>query len=252
MRYATGLCGIFLASSSLAAAPCERTPLDPYVEQGRDLLIGEAHGVAESPELVRCLVLTALARKNAEPLVVSIEHTPAARDLAGDDWKSRDGRSSIAMWELAKFLFEQEKLGRLTVAFHMPVIHATRPEDIPDSAGYEKLMAAPWRELAEKGQLIALVGNLHSRKARPNGLPYDPAGVYLDAGVSGAGVLHVSVENVSPGTAWANMNGEYKLRPTVGNLFADQTPGTLIDGKVIEHDFVYLVPRFTASGPKYP
>lgn len=247
MRHPTGLILALLAAPCLAAAPCERTPLDAYVEQGRDLLIGEAHGVAESPELVRCLVLTALARKNAEPLVVSIEHTSAARDLAGDDWKSRDGRSSIAMWELAKFLFEQEKLGRLTVAFHMPVIHAARPEDIPDSAGYEKLMAAPWRELAEKTQLIALVGNLHSRKARPNGLPYDPAGVYV-----GPGVLHVSVENVSAGTAWANMNGEYKSRPTIGNLFADQTPGTLIDGKVIEHDFVYLVPRFTASGPRYP
>ncbi|HUQ09367.1 MAG TPA: hypothetical protein VM146_03555 [Steroidobacteraceae bacterium] len=247
MRYVTALFLVFLAAPCLSAAPCEPTPLDDYVKQGRDLLIGEPHGVNESPELVRCLVLTALSRKDAEPLVVSIEHTPAARDLAGDDWKSRDGRSSIAMWELAKFLFEQEKLGRLTVAFHMPVIHATRPEDIPDSAGYEKLMGGPLRELARKNHLIALVGNLHSRKSRPGWLPYDPAGVYV-----GDEVLHVSVENVLAGTAWGNMNGEYKSSPSVGNLFADQTPGALIDGTRVEHDFAYLVPRFTASGPKYP
>jgi hypothetical protein len=247
MRYALGLSLVFLAGPSLADAPCERTPLDAYVEQGRDLLIGETHGVVESPALIRCLVLTAISRKNAEPLVVSIEHTPAARDLAGDDWKSRDGRSSIAMWELAKFLFEQEKLGKLTVAFHMPVIHAATPADIPDSATYEKLMGEPLRVLAQKNQLIALVGNLHSRKARPNGLPYDPAGVHV-----GDAALHVSVENVGPGTEWSNMNGEYKSRPTVGNLFADQAPGTLIDGRIIEHDFVYLVPRFNASAPRYP
>jgi hypothetical protein len=247
MRYATGLFLGFFAAQCLAAGQCERTPLDAYVEQGRDLLIGEQHGVVESPELVRCLVLTALSRKNAEPLVISIEHTPAARDLAGDDWKSRDGRSSAAMWELARFLFEQEKLGRLTVAFHMPVIHATRPEEIPDSGGYEKLMGAPLRDLADKNQLIALVGNLHSRKSRPGWLPYDPAGVYV-----GDAALHVSVENVLPGTAWGNINGEYKSSPSVSNLFADQKPGTLVDGKLVQHDLAYLVPRFTASGPKYP
>src|SRR5690349_1025026 len=246
-RIAAGL--ILGCLGSLAhSAECERTPLDDYVDSGRDLLIGEQHGIKESPELVRCLVLTALARQQAEPLVVSIEHTPAARDLSGIDWKSRDGRSSIAMWELASFLFEQEKLGKLKVAFHMPVIQVTRPEDIPDNATYEKLMGTPLRELAEKNQVIALVGNLHSRKSRPGWLPYDPAGTYV-----GDAMLHVSVENVGPGTTWgAGKGGEYKAVPSVSNLFAAQTPGTLVDGKAIEHDFAYLVPRFTASGPKYP
>ena len=237
---------LLLVPMALPAQSCPRTPLDDYIEQGRDLLIGELHGTSESPALVRCLVLTAL-RRGGEPLVVSLEHTPGAQDLAGNAWKSKDGRSSIAMWELASFLFEQEKLGKLKVAFHMPVIQATRPEDIPDSAGYEKLMAAPLRALAPRNQLIALVGNLHSRKVRPVWLPYDPAGVHV-----GDTMLHVSVEAVGPGTAWNQMGREYKSNPMSAGMFAGKAPGTLVDGAPVEHDFAFLVAGYTASGPKYP
>ena len=106
LQTATFLALGLMATACMAAEPCARTPLDDYVEQGRDLLIGELHGTAESPALVRCLVLTALKR-GGEPLVVSLEHTPGARDLGSEAWKSNDGRSSIAMWELASFLFEQ-------------------------------------------------------------------------------------------------------------------------------------------------
>jgi hypothetical protein len=248
MRIASSLFLGLWAAACAAQQPCARTPLDEYVERGSDLLIGESHGVVESPELVRCLVLTALARKGAEPLVVSLEHTPGARDLAGRDWQTRDGRSSIAMWDLAKFLFEQEKLGRLTVAFHMPVIQAARPEDIPDGASYEKLMANLLSAPTAKNQVIALVGNFHSRKIKTDWMPYEPAGVHV-----GDAMLHVAVEGVAPGSAWSQMNGGYKSRDGVGgNLFAGQKPGTLVDGKTIEHDLVYLVPRYTASGPRYP
>jgi hypothetical protein len=249
MRIVNGLMLVCVAAGAapIHASECPRTPLDGFVEQGRDLLIGEQHGTAEAPALVRCLVSTALAREHAEPLVVSIEHTPGARDLSGSDWKSRDGRSSIALWELAKFLSEQEKLGRLKVAFHMPVIRATRPEDIPDSATYEKLMGTPLRELAQQNQLIALVGNVHSRKTRPDWIPYDPAGVYV-----GDAAVHVAVEATGPGTAWSMQGRLYELRATPAGWFAGQEPGRLVDGKAIEHDYVYLVPRFTASGPRFP
>jgi hypothetical protein len=246
MRITSGLMLALLATACGAQQPCARTPLDEHVERGRDLLIGEMHGTVESPELVRCLVLVALRDKHAEPLVVSLEQIPSARDMAGDVWKTNDGRSSIAMWDLAQFLFQQEKAGLLTVAFHMPEIQVTRPEDLPDAAAYEKLMGIPLRELAQKAQLIALVGNFHSSGKRPGYATYDPAGVYV-----GESALHVRVDSVAPGTMWNQMNGQYAKREG-GGSFAGHEPNTLVPDTLMGHDFVYLVSRLTASAPKYP
>jgi hypothetical protein len=68
----------------------------------------------------------------------------------------------------------------------------------------------------------------------------------------GDAMLHVAVDSVLPGTAWNQIGGSYASRTMMGGQFVGQKPGTLIDGKPVEHDFVYLVSRFTASGPKYP
>lgn len=232
-----------LALPALSAdQACSRTPLHTFIERGQDLYLGEGHGTFETPALVQCLVIAALERKG-EPLIVSLEQQPSARDLQGDAWRGQDGRGSIAMWELTKFLLEQEKLGRLTLHQHAPTVF-----DNPfDPAAYERRMGTPLLELAKRGLLLALSGNYHSRNAPiPMSPPYDPAGMY-----AGPDVMHIDVESASGGSAWncaAGGCGEHRMPRT--SPF-NGTPNTLMDGKDYGHDFVYLLPQITASPPKY-
>jgi len=225
-----------------AETACSRTPLHTFMERGQDLYLGETHGTVEIPALMRCLVVAALERKG-EKLIVSLEQQPAARDLQSAAWRGQDGRGSEAMWELTRFLLEQEKLGRLTFHQHVPTVF----DNPHDPAAYERRMGAPLRELAGQGLLLVLSGNAHSRKAPlPMPSPYDPAGMY-----AGPGIMHIDVESAGGGSAWSCRSqgcGVNEL-PT-GSPF-NGIPNTLMDGKDFGHDFVYLLPRFTPSPPKY-
>lgn len=222
---------------------CSRTPLHTFIERGQDLYLGESHGTVEIPALVRCLVIAALERKD-EALIVSLEQQPNARDLQGDAWRGQDGRGSAAMWELTTFLLEQEKLGRLTLHQHAPTVF-----DNPfDPAAYERRMGTPLLELAKRGLLLALSGNFHSRNAPvPMSPSYDPAGMY-----AGMDVLHIDVESAGGGSAWNCTAGGCGAHQLSGRSPFNGTPNTLMDGKDFGHDFVYLLPQFTASPPKYP
>jgi hypothetical protein len=174
-QLALPLLALSLAMPALSAdQACSRTPLHTFIERGQDLYLGEGHGTVEIPALFQCLVIAALERKK-EPLIVSLEQHAQARDLQGDTWRGQDGRGSVAMWELTKFLLEQEKLGRLTLRQHVPTVF-----DSPfDPAAHERRMGTPFAELSRRGLLLALSGNFHSRNAPiPMGPPYDPAGMY--------------------------------------------------------------------------
>jgi len=226
-----------------AEQACARTPLHVFIERGQDLYLGELHGTVETPALVRCLVMAALERKR-EPLFVSLEQQPNARDLQGDAWRGQDGRGSAAMWELTRFLLEQEKLGRLTLHQHAP----TEFDNPFDPAAYERRMGSPLRELAKRGLLIVLSGNAHSRtEPMPLPSPYDPAGIY-----AGAELLHVDIESASGGSSWSCMASACGVKEFPANTPFNQAANTLMDGKGFGHDFVYLLPKFTASPPKYP
>jgi hypothetical protein len=148
------------------------------------------------------------------------------------------------MSELTEFLLEQEKLGRLTLHQHVPTVF-----DNPyDPAAYERRMGSPLRELARRGLLIVLSGNAHSRKEPlPMPSPYDPAGMY-----AGSDLIHVDIESASGGTAWNCMAGGCGVHEITGNTQFNHAANTLMDGKGFGHDFVYLLPQFTASPPKYP
>ena len=222
---------------------CPRTPLHTLIERGQDLYLGELHGTVETPALMRCLVIAALERKG-EKLIVSLEQEPAARDLQSAAWRGQDGRGSAAMWELTRFLLEQEKLGRLTLHQHNPTVF-----DNPfDPAAYERRMGTPMRELARRGLLLALSGNAHSRKTPlPMPSPYDPAGMY-----AGPDVMHVDVESAEGGSAWTCLSKHCGVNELPGNSPFNGSPNTLMDGKDYGHDFVYLLPGFTASPPKFP
>jgi hypothetical protein len=188
--------------------------------------------------------VTAALERKGQTLFVSLEQQPNARDLQGDAWRGQDGRGSAAMWELTKFLLEQEKLGRLTLHQHVP----TEFDNPFDPAAYERRMGSPLRELARRGLLIALSGNAHSRTERlPMPSPYDPAGMY-----AGADLIHVDIESASGGTSWSCMGGACGVKEFAANTPFNHAANTLMDGKGFGHDFVYLLPRFTASPPKYP
>ena len=240
---------LLLLTSSLALPAlsaeqsCSRTPLHAFIERGQDLYLGELHGTEETPALLRCLVIAALERKG-ETLFVSLEQQSNARDLQGDVWRGQDGRGSAAMWELTKFLLEQEKLGRLTLHQHVP----TEFDNPFDPAAYERRMGSPLRDLARRGLLIVLSGNAHSRtEPLPMPSPYDPAGMY-----AGADLIHIDIESASGGTAWTCLASVCGVHELGGNTAFNHAANTLMDGKGFGHDYVYLLPQFTASPPKYP
>lgn len=239
---------LVLASPTFASseANCSSGALDALVRQGKDLYLGEIHGTTEVPALLRCLVLTALEHPNGK-LIVSLEQQDSARDPVGEAWRGTDGRSSVAMWELTQFLISQEKAGRLE--FHQQLPSAVlKPGESPpkyDPVEYERAMGAPLRELAARGQLIALSGNAHSRLERFPGATYDPAGKYV-----GPDVVHVDLMTVAGGTAWTCLSSDCGLhaRPGMGAMAGEA--GTLTDGKWDGHDFIYWLPGSTASPPK--
>jgi hypothetical protein len=235
-----------LAGPPAAAADCETGELGALVRQGKDLYLGEMHGTAEIPALVRCLVESALSN-NPDELIVSLEQQPAARNAAGDAWRGTDGRGSEAMWELTQFLIREEKAGRLELHQHVPAVLPLKgnPPEL-DSAAYEKLMGEPLRGLAARGQLIALSGNAHSRNQAVPGLGYEPAGKY-----AGPDVLHIAVMAARGGTSWNCVGNKCGAR-TLPISGMPGARGTLTDGAWFGHDLIFWLDKSTSSPPKLP
>jgi len=242
---------LLLTPALAARADCPRDALVDLVRQGKDLYLGEMHGTVEAPALVRCLVLAALEnpaiRDHEQTLIVSLEQTKLARDPGGDAWRGADGRGSEAMWDLTQFLLAQEKAGRLEYRQQLQPLTIKDGQAIPefDPVEHERTMGAPLKDLAARGQLIALSGDAHSRIVRMPGLSYDPAGMY-----AGHGVVHVILRSASGGTAWVCLGGRCGVQPLQAS--PGNEPGTLTAGKWAGHDFVYWLPTSTASPPKLP
>lgn len=229
-------------------ADCPRTALHDFVERGQDLYLGEIHGTAEAPALVRCLVDAAVARGN-ERVIVSLEHDLPARDLEGETWRGTDGRSSIAMWELMRHVIELEKAGRVELHFqlHGVVVLVGDPPRL-DSVEYERRMGEPLRAFAARGQLIALSGNVHAAKEPLPGLGCQPAGAY-----AGPGVTHISLMPAQGGTSWScPMNASCGTHPFPPGSGLGTKPDELSDGKFLGYDHFYGMPSQTASPPKLP
>lgn len=240
-----------VAAPTFAATDCPHDALTELVQQGKDLYLGELHGTVEAPALLRCLVLVALdnsaIRDHEQALIVSLEQLPVAREPNGEAWRGNDGRGSEAMWNLTQFLLSQEKAGRLQLHQQLqpPTPRPGESSPVFDPVDYERAMGAPLKDLAARGQLIALSGNAHSRIERLPGLNYDPAGIY-----AGREIVHVDLRSVADGTAWVCLTancGVHELRGSPEN-----EPGTLTAGHWAGHDFVYWLPSSTASPPKLP
>ena len=99
------------------------------------------------------------------------------------------------------------------------------------------------RDLAAKGRLIALGGNLHSQRkqAMIPSLTFAPAGAFV-----GNGIKTVMIVPAHDGTAWncTESCGAHKDK-----AFTGIEAGELMDGSAYGHDYLYGLDEVTASPP---
>lgn len=252
---ATFLFSLLLGIAGPAAAACPDTAGFQKLASFEHLYLGESHGTEETPALVQCLVLSALAAKPAS-LAVSLEMTDDARKPDGLQWQSKDGRASQAMWRLYQWLQAQEAAGLLKLHHHMPTTH------YPDQADYEKDAGLALNALMKQNaRVIVFGGAFHSRREPVEWMPkVRPMGTYV-----GEGTVHVDVEALEGGTAWGCTS---KTVTTSASAPPSAPPpmtcaahdvhrvtweaakaGDLIDGSKFGHDYVYLLKSVSASPP---
>lgn len=202
-----------------ASAACEPVPgLEPLLERGTVLLVGEMHGTEEAPVFVRDVTCAALAA--GLPVTVGLEidradeaayqaylrsdGSPAARErlLAAPFWHRdfQDGRGSVAMLELMESL---RTLGESAGEERLRLTLIDRPEA---GAGRDEAMAirvAEARAARPEDLFVVLTGNLHNRltKGTPWNAELQPMGHRLVAAHPEARI--VSLDMAYPGgTAW--------------------------------------------------
>ena len=226
---------------------CDANGLLELVRGGKDLYLGEMHGTAETPALIQCLVEEALLHKR-KPLYVSLELPMEARDPGSSFWSGTDGRSSEAMWLLVQFLMRHENTGELTLCLQ----YSNEAKRVAGQNRAEEIIGNDLNNLAKKGQLIAMSGSFHSRKAPANYAPnLKPAGMY-----AGDSVIHIFVEPIERAAWTCDGSGcgahKYPRTPLknarsgmlvhaeeVGHAYAEE----------IGHDYIFFLARSTASPP---
>ncbi len=201
--------------------------------------IGEMHGTNESPRLLECLVDYEVAA-GIHPLTVSLELQPFARDTKSLVWSGQDGRASKAMAHLVDHLETLERSGAIALNFQLP--------DYPVPARVDEKIGNELRELAGKGRVIAYGGNFHAqrRQVMLPGVTTRPAGSYM-----GQAIKNVLIDSTGPGEAWSCSQTSCDVHET-RSFVADGKAGTMVDGKRFGYDYVYFVPPYTSSAPKFP
>ena len=252
---ATPVFALLLGLAGPVAAACPDDAGFKKLASFEHVYLGESHGTAEVPELVQCLVESAIASRPAS-LAVSLELPPGARDPKDSFWKNRDGRASQAMWRLHDWLLAQEAAGALKLDYHQPTAH------YPDQADYEKAGGQALNALMRKySRVIVLGGNFHSRKEPIEWMPgVAPMGTFVREGT-----VHVDIHPLQGGTAWTCRStapaGSAPPPPTCAAHAVPPLPlppgvarelGDLRDGKPFGHDYAYLLKSFTASPPPEP
>jgi hypothetical protein len=210
---------VFVSGAALGArppaAPCPATAgLEPLLESGTVLLLGEMHGTVESPAFTGAVVCSALER--GLEVVVGLEipyqeqslfDAYLASDggelaerilLASEFWTRsyQDGRSSEAMLGLVRDLRDR-------LAERAPLRLVLLDEQVPerDAAMAARLSAAA--ERAPRAFVVALTGNLHARLERgsPWNESFEPMGMFVRRRLPGRSMLSLDVSH-SGGSAW--------------------------------------------------
>lgn len=229
-----------LLASSLATASVQEMYHCPHelksIVSGSSLYIGELHGTNETPKLVECIVLEALSSRS-DPITVSLELPEIARDPHSDFWCGQDGRSSHAMWLLVKSLIELEMLNKVKLHFQ----YGAYGNPVADE---DRL--ATFESIAKDGFLVAYTGNFHSRKALVREISQRSSNQEFRHGE----LVHVSVESIAEGEAWVCGETGCGLVKVPDTSISNAKTYGLVDGSIHEHDFIFFVPRFTASPPQ--
>lgn len=223
-----------LARRALPDLDCDTVPgLAPLLEAGSTLLLGEMHGVAESPALAGDAVCLGLAA--GRPVTLALElpveesalvtglvaatsdsaHAAARSALLGGAFWSKsyqDGRSSAARLALIERVAGWRAAGWpvRVVSFDsgVPAGKATPAAGVAREQGMADALA---RSIAEAAQdlVVVLVGNIHSRVTvgTPWDASYEPMGLRLGRLLPDRKTIALDLAYVA-GSAWMCTTGE--------------------------------------------
>lgn len=244
---------IVLCAPVLACPP--GSSLDRLLEH-KGLVIGEVHGTVETPAFFQCIVERALLATK-EPLTVSLELEPSALDSGSNFWAGQDGRASHAMWLLLQFLQNQQQLGKLSLHLQLkkPIFNSIEEAKAYDDH-WERNRGLAIKELAERGRVIALMGNAHASRdpLKLEGVPQE----FLMAGYfMGSDVTRVRIETLDDGDAWMCIGvgappaftcGAHRVKSL---KIPRATPGGIVKGDTYGYDLIYFLQEraYSASPP---
>ncbi|MGA9658254.1 MAG: hypothetical protein WBQ60_04045 [Asticcacaulis sp.] len=197
------------------------------------------HGTQETPQLVLCLVKTAL-NSRAGPIVVSLELPEMAKNPTSPIWKGTDGRTSVAMQQLVKQLQDMAAVNaRLSLDFHAECLMTEPPKDYDSFVN--KCYGDNLLKSIDKGYLIALSGNNHAQRTRKD---FMPTGGYLPLSVRTVEIVAANDGNVygcygPDGCHQYVMQGLHEYNDIRG--FAPDTKH--------DYDYIYVLNSMTASPP---
>lgn len=260
---------LLLAPGPAAASECGKEPgLDPLLDPGTVLLVGEMHGTEQGPGFVRNVVCHGLAR--GLPVTVGLEIDRAEegplraylRSDGGDAAKKsllyspfwdrdyQDGRASRSMLGLVDYLRELA-----AGPADLRVLLIDRPEP---PGGRDAAMAEAVAEAADarpRDLVVVLTGNIHNRLTK--GMPWDeelePMGYLLEKRL-GPGRI-VSLDMAYPGgEAWVcfgSTPGECRIHELGGSEAAQGREGVelLADPAGQPYSGRYFTGPLTASEP---
>lgn len=210
------------AAGPAAASECpEVSGLDPLLEPGAILLLGEIHGTEQAPAFVENVACAALAK--GLPVTVGLE-IDRAEDAAFQAYLASDGGADARRALLASPTWTREEQYGLGSRAMLGLVDrlrelATGPGELrlvlidrPDPpAERDRAMAERVAETAEARPgdfLVVLTGNLHNRltKGTPWNADLEPMGHQLTRLRPGARI--VSLDMAHPGgTAWVCFPG---------------------------------------------
>jgi hypothetical protein len=225
----------------------QKSVLDKFLSYD-DLMFGEVHGTFETPAFLKCLVDFGL-ENTKERIIVSLEMTSAAREPMAEFWRKddvEDGRSSKAMQSLVRHLVELEDKLLIDLHFqHRSRYFETDEEYQKFLSNRPKSVGEEIRDLAPKGKVFALAGNVHTMKYRPDfmGITQDIEGKYV-----GPSFTHIIIESANGGESWScSPDCAIQSEPKKNGA----SKGTYVKDVARGHDYIYYldIDGFTASEP---
>lgn len=222
-------------------------PLLELLKKERDIYLGDTHGTNEIPRLLQCLVEQLIKLDRKEPLVVALEEVTLGLTSNSEVWFGTDGRNSAAMWDLIQYLKEQKNLGNINLFMLLDAVDFSLIGEPFDQNIYEKQIGIGLRSIVENNQVIALSGSFHTKKKAPSFAPnIVPAGSYVSDLM-----LHVAIETIEDGESWGCISTGCSVKKSSSIGIADTQAGEMVNGNLVDHDYIYFLPKFTASFPKF-